>query len=173
MKKVLVVVDMQNDFIEGALGFEEAKTILDKVTEKIKQARENDHTVVFTFDTHDQAYLESEEGLWLPTPHAMDGSEGQDLHPQIDALKQVTDVVFDKETFGSLALGVYLEEEGFEEIELCGLVSSMCVFSNAVIAKAACPNAKIVVDSKATTTFDQDMHKMTLQMLTHLHVHVL
>ncbi len=172
MKKALIVVDMQRDFIDGALGFETAVSVIDSVVKKITQARQDNHTVVFTFDTHDKKYLDSEEGLWLPTPHAIEGTQGQDLHPRIEALKQVTDPVFDKETFGSLALGSYLEAQGFEEVELCGLVSSMCVFSNAIIAKSALPNAKIVVDSKATTSFDREAHEKTLWMLTHLHVHV-
>ena len=173
MKKVLIVVDMQNDFIDGALGFEAASKVIEPIKEKIAQAREENTEIIFTFDTHSKDYLNTEEGRWLPVPHVIEGTKGHDLHPEIEALRLRNDVIFEKETFPSLDLGQYLKEEAFDEVALCGLVSSMCVFSNAIIAKAALPHAKIVVDAKATTTFDEAMHDMTLKMLEHLHIHVL
>ena len=173
MKKILIVVDMQHDFIEGSLGFDEASKVIEPIKEKIVQAREEETEIVFTFDTHSKDYLKTEEGQWLPVPHVIEGTKGHDLYPDIESLRLRTDVIFEKETFPSLELGQYLREKAFDEVELCGLVSSMCVFSNAIIAKAALPNAKIMVDAKATTTFDLKMHETALKMLEHLHIHVL
>lgn len=173
MKKALIVVDMQVDFVNGALGFDGAETVIPVIQKKIQAARKDKTAIIFTMDTHGEDYLETVEGKHLPVPHVIEGTKGHELVPEINQLKQVEDPVFIKPTFPSLALGNYLQEQGFEEVELCGLVSSMCVFSNAIIAKAALPNAKIIVDAKATTTFDHAYQAKTLDMLTHLHIDVI
>ncbi len=173
MKKALIVVDMQVDFVSGALGFEGAETVIPVIQKKIQSARKDNSVVIFTMDTHGDDYLDTVEGKHLPVPHVIEGTKGHELVPEINQLKQVEDPVFIKPTFPSLALGNYLQEQGFEEVELCGLVSSMCVFSNAIMAKAALPNAKIIVDAKATTTFDQAYQAKTLDMLAHLHIDVI
>ncbi|MFA7075686.1 MAG: isochorismatase family cysteine hydrolase [Candidatus Izemoplasmatales bacterium] len=173
MKKCLIVVDYQNDFIDGALGFEEAITIKDKVIEKITEYRENGDDIIFTLDTHDNNYMDSEEGENLPVKHCIKGTVGHELHKDINALKTPKDIVFEKNTFASLELGKYLENKEYEQIELCGLVSNICVISNAIIAKSALPNAHIIIDASATNSFDKTLHAKTLDVLEGLHVEVI
>lgn len=173
MKRALIVVDMQVDFVSGALGFEGADRVIPVIQKKIETARKAGDAILFTMDTHGPDYLDTVEGSHLPIAHVIEGTSGHDLVPEIASLKHESDPVFKKPTFPSLKLGNYLQEKGFDEVELCGLVSSMCVFSNAIITKAALPNAKIMVDSRATTTFDDAYHQKTLDMLTHLHVDVI
>ena len=173
MKKALIVVDMQEDFVRGALGFDGAETVIPVIVDKIKAARADATDVLFTLDTHGADYLETVEGKHLPVPHVIEGTPGHALVPELRALQDPKDPVFKKPTFPSLDLGNYLKTQGYDTVELCGLVSSMCVFSNAVIAKAALPNAKIVVDAKATTTFDPSFQTKTLEMLEHLHIEVI
>lgn len=173
MKKCLIVVDFQNDFINGALGFEEALNIKDKIIEKIISYRTSGDDIIFTLDTHTNNYLSTEEGNNLPVKHCIKGTTGHDLHQDIFVLKSLKDKVFEKNTFPSLELGKYLENKDYQLIELCGLVSNICVISNAVIAKSALPNAHIVVDASATESFDKTLHKKTLDVLEGLHVEVL
>lgn len=163
---------MQNDFIDGALGFEGAESIVFACVEKIKQARKAGHAIYFTMDTHDEAYLEKEEGKNLPVEHCIEGTKGHELHPEIKALKKDEDKVFTKHTFPSLDLGNTLENEAFDSVELIGLVSNICVISNAVIAKAALPNARITVDANATSGPDVALHKKALDILENLHIQI-
>lgn len=172
MKKCLIIVDFQHDFIDGALGFDGALDIRSHIVNKIKNYQQNDDDVLFTMDTHDDDYLETEEGKNLPTKHCIEGTWGHQLEDEVAELKRPSDKVFIKHTFPSLDLGFFLADQNYQEIELCGLVSNICVISNAVIAKSACPNAHIVVDAKATASFDQDLHKKSLDVLEGLHVEV-
>lgn len=173
MKKALIVVDMQFDFVYGSLGFEAAQSVIPVIEKKIQAARLDHTQVIFTMDTHGNDYLKTVEGQHLPVPHSIEGTQGHALVAAIEALKTPADIVFKKPTFPSLELGVYLREEEFAAVELCGLVSSMCVLSNAIIAKAAVPNAHITVDATATTTFDPAYQEKTLDILTHLHIDII
>lgn len=168
----LIVVDMQNDFIDGALGFEGAEKIVKAAAQKIKEARKAGHAIYFTMDTHEDNYLDKEEGKHLPVKHCIEGTKGHELHPEIDALKKEEDTVFKKHTFPSLDLGNTLEKEGFDSVELTGLVSNICVISNAVIAKAALPNARITVDAQATAGPDKTLHDKALDILENLHIQI-
>ncbi|MFW5889125.1 MAG: cysteine hydrolase family protein [Bacillota bacterium] len=173
MNKCLIVVDFQNDFIDGALGFPEAIDIKDNIVKKIKAIRKLAGDVIFTLDTHRENYLETEEGKNLPVKHCIKGTYGHELHPEVKTLVEKEDKIFEKHTFPSIDLGVYLKEKNYEEIELCGLVSNICVISNAVIAKSALPNAHIIVDALATASADKTLHKKTLDVMKGLHVEVL
>lgn len=173
MKKLLIVVDYQNDFVDGALGFEGAEKYEPVICEKIEQYRNDGGDVIFTYDTHHDDYMETEEGKNLPVPHCMEDSDGFKLYGKVGELKADTDVSFRKPTFPSLEMGKYLEEKAYEYVELCGLVSNICVLSNAVIAKAALPDAHIVVDSKATGSMSAEMDEKTFDVLEGIHVEVL
>lgn len=168
----LIVVDYQNDFVDGALGFKEAKTIGPRIREKIRAYHEAGQTVIFTMDTHYDDYLETEEGKNLPVEHCIKGTFGHKLHPDAAEEKSSRDMVFEKHTFPSIALANHLESEAFDAVELVGLVSNICVISNAVIAKAALPNARIAVDASATAGPDKDLHEKTLDVMANLHIHV-
>ncbi len=172
MKKCLIVVDYQNDFIDGALGFEGAETIKDAIISKIQQFRKEGNDVIFTRDTHTENYLDTEEGKNLPVIHCVEGTLGHQIDQDVYKLKQSKDQEFIKYTFPSLELGTYLHTKDYEVVELCGLVSNICVLSNAVIAKSALPNAHIVVDNLATKSFDPDLHEKAMDVLVGLHVEV-
>lgn len=173
MKKCLIVVDYQNDFIDGSLGFEYAIQIKDHIINKIKYYRNNNQDIIFTKDTHDFNYLETEEGKHLPLIHCIKGSRGHDIQEDVLKLIDKEDMVFEKTTFPSIDLGIYLKGKGYEFIELCGLVSNICVISNAVIAKAALPNAHILVDALATASADDVLHKKSLDIMEGLHIEVI
>ena len=135
--KVLIVVDMQNDFIDGALGTKEAIAIVPNVIETIKGF---EGTILYTKDTHFDDYMDTQEGKNLPVPHCLKGTDGWNLAEDIEAVKCPQDKVFEKMTFGSKELGDYLQrlaiEEDIEEITLVGLCTDICVISNALLVKA-------------------------------------
>ena len=173
MKRLLVVVDYQNDFVDGALGFKGAELISHNIAELIKEFRNKGDEVVFTYDTHNEDYLNTVEGKNLPVPHCLRGSDGWQLYPEINALLGDSKV-FEKPGFGSKELGHYIENNDFDEIYLCGLVSDICVFSNAIIAKAsASPYTKIKVVRNATSSFDLDMQEKSFDVLKHLHIGII
>ena len=173
MNRLLVVVDYQNDFVDGALGFKGAELISHNIAELIKEFRNKGDEVVFTYDTHNEDYLNTVEGKNLPVPHCLKGSNGWQLYPEINALLGDSKV-FEKPGFGSKELGNYIENNDFEEIYLCGLVSDICVFSNAIIAKAsASPYTKIKVVGNATSSFDLDMQEKSFDVLKHLHIEII
>lgn len=158
MKELLIVVDFQNDFVNGALGFKTASEIETYIVSKIEDAMKNNHDIIFTLDTHEKDYFETEEGKNLPVPHCLKGSFGQELFGKVKNY-QNRGLVFEKNTFGSAKLLEHLKNCDYNRITLMGLVSNMCVFSNAVIAKTACPNAHIVIDSKGSRSFDEKLEQ--------------
>ena len=130
MKKLLVVVDMQKDFIDGALGTPEAQAILPAVIEKIAAF---DGDVVYTRDTHEESYLSTAEGKKLPVVHCVRGTPGWAIHPEVErAGAGKTAAVIDKPTFGSAALADFAQRGGYDAIELIGLCTDICVISNAL-----------------------------------------
>ena len=174
MRKILSVVDMQKDFIDGALGFEGADRIIPGIAARIKEYVEAGDEIVYTLDTHSENYMETQEGKNLPVPHCIKGSDGwglcEELKPLLSGKK-----CFEKPAFGSIGLAEYLKENaaGISAIEVCGLVSNICVVSNAVIAKAAAPEAEVIVDSSLTASFAPDLHQATLDVLKGIQVTVL
>ncbi len=161
MQDVLIVVDMQNDFIDGALGTAEAVEIVPKVKEKIERFT---GAVLFTRDTHSPEYMQTQEGKNLPVPHCIKGTDGWQIRPELDALRK-TDPI-DKETFGSAELGRMLslmnEEEPIGSITLIGLCTDICVISNAMIAKAFLPEVPIIVDAECCAGVTPDTHSNAL-----------
>ena len=168
-KKLLVVVDMQRDFLEGALGTREAQALLPRVRERIEGAKAAGETVVFTRDTHDYDYLQTQEGKKLPVPHCIRGTEGWGIDP---FLPSEGCRVFDKPTFGSRALAAYAAEEGFAAVELIGVCTDICVLSNAVLLKAALPEAQLVVDARCVASNDDKANEEALDMLQSVQVEV-
>ncbi|MBP5180595.1 MAG: cysteine hydrolase [Clostridiales bacterium] len=174
MGRLLVVVDMQNDFVDGALGFEGADGIIEGIAKRIQEYKDAGDEVVYTLDTHFENYPDTQEGRNLPVPHCIKGSEG---HALVPALKDIlTDCLcFEKPTFGSLKLGNYINSNAdkYDSIELCGLVSNICVISNAVIAKAAAPETQIIVDSALTDSFDKKLDQETYDIMKGVQITVL
>ena len=164
MKNILIVVDMQNDFIDGALGTKEAVAIVPKVEEKI---REFDGEVFFTRDTHEICYLETQEGKNLPVPHCIRDTEGWQIRLELDVLRKTEPV--DKETFGSRKLAEKLaalnEKEEVGSITLVGLCTDICVISNALLIKAYLPEVPISVDAVCCAGVTQERHENALKAM--------
>ena len=158
MKKSLVVVDMQNDFIDGALGTPEAVAIVPYVKEKIESF---DGKVFFTRDTHFENYMSTEEGRNLPVPHCVKGTDGWQIRAELDALR--TTEAIDKLTFGSRELVDVLAAEGeIESITFVGLCTDICVISNAMVVKAFYPEIPLTVDARCCAGVTPESHARAL-----------
>lgn len=165
MRKILIVVDMQNDFINGALGTKEAVAIIPDVIRKIYSYPRAD--VYATRDTHPENYLETQEGKYLPVKHCIKGTEGWKIQKDIAALID-EDHVFDKPTFGSVELAKEMKKLADQdelEIELIGLCTDICVVSNALMLKAFLPETKISVDPKCCAGVTPEKHKAALETM--------
>ena len=161
MSKILVVVDMQNDFIDGALGTPEAVAIVPYVKELIEGF---DGKVLFTRDTHFENYMDTEEGRNLPVPHCIKGTEGWQIRAELDALR--TTEAIDKITFGSRDLVDVLAAEGeIESITFVGLCTDICVISNAMVVKAFYPEIPLLVDAKACAGVTPESHFRALEAM--------
>ncbi len=158
MKKILIVVDMQKDFISGALGTIEAALIVPQVIEKIKGF---DGEVVFTKDTHSSIYLDTQEGKNLPVPHCIKGTDGWELDEKIAPLSHNCRI-FEKPTFGSIELSQYVVSGEYDYIELIGLCTDICVISNAMLLKAYLPEVKVTVDSSCCAGVTPESHENAL-----------
>lgn len=163
MKNVLVVVDMQKDFIDGALGTKEAVAIVDNVAEFIKSF---DGEVIFTRDTHGEDYLETQEGRNLPVVHCIKGTDGWQLDKKLQVLRTDSMKIFDKPTFGSVALAEYLKtDREIESITLIGLCTDICVISNALLIKANRPDVEIRVIEKCCAGVTPQSHANALEAM--------
>lgn len=169
---LLVVVDYQNDFVNGSLGFSGAEKLEKPILKKIQQYIIDGDEVVFTLDTHASNYLDTEEGKYLPVPHCIKGTEGHKLYGNVARISKFASAIFEKGTFGCEALGEYILDGKYENIELCGLVSNICVLSNAVIAKTAAPYAHIIVDAKCTSCADPALNEKALDIMQSLQIEV-
>ena len=157
--KVLVVVDMQNDFIDGSLGTPEAVAIVPSVIEKIKEYEKDDSLIIYTKDTHFDNYLETSEGRNLPVKHCIKGTAGHDIPAEI---LRSHNLIFEKLTFGSVELASYLDGVNFDSIELIGLCTDICVISNALMIKAHFPEREVVVDSSCCAGVTPQTHAAAL-----------
>ena len=164
MQDILIVVDMQNDFIDGALGTAEAVAIVPKVAEKVRDFK---GTVIFTRDTHGENYMQTQEGRNLPVPHCIKGSRGWEVCPALEPLR--TGLTIDKPTFGSAELGKVLLELDTKEpvgsITLVGLCTDICVISNAMIAKAFLPEVPVTVDAACCAGVTPESHRNSLSAM--------
>ncbi|AGN24334.1 cysteine hydrolase [Erysipelothrix rhusiopathiae] len=171
MKKLNIIVDVQNDFVSGTLGFEGANQVVLNILQKLE--KEQDCDLVFTRDTHGSNYLETQEGRRLPIEHCILGSNGWELDIRLKPFIKPDTIIFNKPTFASLELGNYLDKKNYDVIEVMGLVSNICVISTCVIAKAACPEARIIVDTACTDSYDPVLNQSTFDVLEGLHVDVI
>lgn len=171
MKKLLIVVDFQIDFVNGTLGFEGASLLDEGIYNLINKYKENNDDVIYTFDTHYDDYLNTNEGKNLPVKHCIDNTSGHKLYGKVaTTFDKNSDVYFKKNTFPSLDLANYLKNKDYDEVTLVGLVSNICVISNAIMVKASLPNATIIVDSKLTDSFDKVLQEKCFDVLKGLHI---
>lgn len=173
MKKFLVVVDMQKDFVDGSLGTKEAQGIVSKVCEKIKNF---DGEVICTFDTHSENYLETSEGRKLPVKHCIKGTEGWELDENVKStLENISYTLVEKPTFGSVCLPEIIKEKAKGEdftVELVGLCTDICVVSNALLIKANFPEKEIYVDSACCAGVTVDSHNAALETMKSCQINV-
>lgn len=169
--KALICVDMQNDFIDGALGTKEAEAIVPFVKEKLRKARQEDTEVIFTRDTHFEDYLTTQEGKKLPVEHCIKNTEGWEISRELEVLDSV---IFDKITFGSVELPEYLKKiKDLEEVELIGLCTDICVISNAMLIKVVFPEITVRVDSSCCAGVTPASHENALNAMKMCQIEVL
>lgn len=169
----LIVIDMQNDFIDGVLGTKEAVAILPAVKEKIKNFNGR---VLFTRDTHESDYLSTQEGQNLPVEHCMRDTHGWQINAELDALRKEEPI--DKPVFGSVALGQLLKaydtyEEKIENITLIGVCTDICVISNAMLIKSFLPETPIFVDAACCAGVTPESHERALDAMAVCQIKVL
>ena len=162
--KVLIVVDMQKDFVDGALGTPEAVSIVPGVVARVRAGIAAGEKVLFTRDTHGENYMDTREGHNLPVPHCVRGTEGWEIIPELQPFAAQAPI--DKPTFGSAELGEVLKaldrEERIEKITLIGLCTDICVISNALLSKAFLPEAEVAVDAACCAGVTPESHKTAL-----------
>lgn len=181
MKKLLVVVDYQNDFVDGALGFPGAEEIDAGIADTVQRYLAAGDEVLFTFDTHKENYLESREGRALPVPHCLEGSHGWQLYGRVQALccetcanhqiHQITKPTFGMPPEALLTLAKRIGD--VREILIVGVVTNMCVISNAVMLQAQWPEAQITVDAALCRSFDPALHEKALDVMAGLQMNIL
>ena len=173
MRKILIVIDMQNDFIDAALGTKEAVAIVDAVKEKIRSFPAAD--VIATMDTHGENYLDTQEGRNLPVKHCIRGTDGWQIRPDIRALLEGARI-YEKPTFGSEQLARdlrKLSEREEIELELVGLCTDICVVSNALLLKAFMPEVSVSVDASCCAGVTPQKHAAALETMRSCQIHVL
>lgn len=172
MKNILLVIDMQNDFIDGALGTKEAVAIVDNVKSKIENF---DGEVIFTRDTHEKDYLQTQEGVNLPVEHCICGTLGWEIRSELTGIREGK--VIDKPTFGSKELAELLCEknksEKIGEITLVGLCTDICVISNALVIKAFLPEVKITVDASCCAGVTPESHRNALEAMRMCQINII
>ena len=181
MKKTLIVIDMQNDFIDGVLGTKEAQAIVPNVKKKIEEYKARGDEIIFTRDTHDEDYLNTNEGQHLPIEHCIEGTEGWKIHPCLDIEDSEH---IDKPAFGwqywTFTDSKYESDKNntycfrdFEDIEIVGVCTDICVVSNALILKANYPWANITVDASCCAGVTPETHKAALTTMKMCQINVI
>ena len=166
MKKTLIVIDMQKDFIDGALGTKEAVAIVENVKKKIAEYQENGDEIIFTRDTHQKDYLNTNEGRYLPVEHCIEGTDGWQIQQGLEVPEAI---YINKPTFGYLNW----KEYNLEEVEIIGLCTDICVVSNALIIKATYPEIKVTVDASCCAGVTPESHTAALTTMKMCQVEVI
>lgn len=169
MSRLLVVVDMQKDFVDGALGSKEARAIVPYVLDKVRSYEADGQEVVFTLDTHFDNYMDTMEGKKLPVVHCVKGTPGWEL---VDELKGVQGKRFEKLTFGSRELGEYVAGGQYDSVELVGVCTDICVISNALLIKAGVPDTPILVDASCCAGVTPQTHENALNAMKMCHIDI-
>ena len=166
MKKTLIVIDMQNDFIDGALGTEEAQAIVPNVKKKIEEYKARGDEIIFTRDTHNYNYLDTKEGKYLPVEHCIVGTDGWQI---ADGLEVDGCQYINKPTFG----WKHWYRNIFEDVEIVGLCTDICVVSNALVIKAIFPEINITVDASCCAGVTPEKHKAALEVMKSCQINVI
>lgn len=172
MKSALVIIDYQNDFVDGSLGFKGAETLYEPILDLFLKFKEEGNDIIFTKDIHGDDYFTYPEGKSLPIEHCKKGSNGAKLYKSLEELSKGYPVI-EKDVFGSLELANMLKEKNYDVVHFVGLVSNICVFSNALFARCALPKARIVVHRNMTGSHDLVMQEKSFDLLKSLNVDVI
>lgn len=170
MKKLLVVIDYQKDFVDGALGFEKAVTLEEGIYNKIKKYLKEGNSVLFTYDTHEDNYLDIREGKNLPIVHCIKGTKGHKLFGRLNEFENNENVIsYEKYGFGlapedMVKIAKEIGED-LKEIEIVGVVTNICVISNFVMFQSQYRNSDIIVDASLCASFDESLHDKTLDII--------
>ena len=165
MKKLLVIVDMQNDFIDGPLGTKEAQAIVPDMVEYIKNFYGD---IVVTQDTHQNNYLNTQEGKKLPVIHCIEGTDGWEINPDIQSAinsKKESYFIYKKPTFGSIDLANFIKSSVYDEVIFCGVCTGICVISNVLLTKAFCPELTVKVVEKLCACVTPESHKAAIDTM--------
>ena len=182
--KALIIVDMQNDFIDGALGTPEAQAIVENVVNKMKEHKHTDTIILFTKDTHGEDYMNTPEGKKLPIPHCIEGTPGWSIaKPIASEFKAAGYMTYSsntvvngrvlKPTFGSYDLLNILDDIDLDEIELCGVCTDICVISNAIMIKNYFPDVKVTVDASCCAGVTPEKHTAALEVMKSCQIEVI
>ena len=178
MKKLLVVIDYQNDFVNGALGFKKAEELENNIYEKVNKYLENEDYILFTYDTHTEEYLNTREGRNLPIPHCIVDTKGHELYGKLKEFNKEPNIIhINKYSFGlSPKQVIELVEKIGEDIckiEILGIVTNMCVISNVVMLQSQYINSDITVDASLCASFDSNLHEKALDVIESLQIKVI
>lgn len=173
MKKCLIVIDYQNDFVSGSLGFQKAAGLDEKIACKIREYHNRGDHVLFTLDTHGEDYLKTREGQYLPVIHCIKETEGHKLFGITGENCTADDRCFEKMTFGSDALYEHLKKTPYACIEVVGVVTNICVISNVILAKTAQPETDIRIDVSCVASNDEDLHEAALKVMESLQIKII
>ncbi len=168
MKKCLIVVDMQNDFISGSLGSDEAKKIVPHVKERIEKAIKDGEDIYFTKDTHFENYLNTKEGQFLPIKHCIENTSGHDICDELKPYEKNAKNIFIKNTFGYKDLPQYLND--YDSITFIGLCTDICVVSNVILTKAFYPEKNIIVKKDCCAGTSVENHNSALAVMKSCHI---
>lgn len=163
--RLLVVVDYQVDFVSGSLGFINADKIEKTIINAIKDHQKTNDDIVFTQDTHFADYLTTLEGKNLPIMHCIKGTPGHEIYGKVKKYSALVNKIYEKYTFGSLELANDVAKKNYKEITIVGLVTNICILSNALLLKAALPAANVIILQSGVDSYDKVLHQKTLDVL--------
>lgn len=178
MRKLLIVIDYQKDFVDGSAGFLQAKELEEGICLKVQEYLKNNDKILITLDTHDEEkYLDTREGKSFPLVHCIKGTEGHESYGKLKELIKENKEIFllEKKGFGISPQSLCELQKDFGEIdfiEIVGIVTNMCVLSNAIMFQNAYINSEIVIDSKLCASFDKEMHDKALEILKGIHIKI-
>ncbi len=170
MSYALIVIDYQVDFVAGSLGSEQAVGIEGNIVKKIEECIGRNGRLIFTKDTHYDDYLSTDEGEHIPVTHCVKGTPGWELFGRVRSF-QDKGTVIEKTTFGTF--DIIDPIKGCEEIELCGVATNICVIANAVIAKTAYPESRVMLDTRCVASYDEDLHNKAIEVMGSLTIDIL
>ena len=170
-KKVLIVIDVQNDFVTGSLGTPEAQAVVPNIVKKVEEYRSRDDAIIFTVDTHYDNYLDTQEGKKLPVPHCIVGTPGYEIIPELHAEVSSLEKVYPKETFGyRWNIGHWM---CCYDVEIIGVCTDICVVTNALVLKTYYPDIEITVDASCCAGTTPERHKAALEVMKSCQINVI